>query len=262
MAGEVFFSNEKGKIAELVERVLDVDRGDVVAVKLHVGELGNKTHLGPEVAKVVVEKVREHGAEPFLTDSRTWYKGSRSNGRSHVQNALAHGFGRAGAPFKVADERGGVDYEASGILKTVELGALFEKANCLFAISHDKGHALAGFGGALKNLGMGCATPECKLAQHRTVGIEIDEGKCTGCGRCAEICEYAVVREGKRRDENEKCWRCLACGEECPQKAIRLVNQENLQRALASVSLAVKNLFKGRWGFLSAGINITQECDC
>ncbi|MCX6777293.1 MAG: DUF362 domain-containing protein [Candidatus Micrarchaeota archaeon] len=256
---EVYHS--KSDYASLLEKVLECKKGERVAIKLHVGELGNKTHLDSAIAKMAIEAVKARGAEPFLTDTTTLYGGARHTPASHLNNAEKHGFTKLGAPFIIADEKGGIECESKGILKRVELGKFFSEVDYLVVLSHCKGHFVASFGGAIKNMGMGCATKECKLAEHKTVLMKIDEGLCNGCGICAKSCNHAIIIDGKRR-EGPNCMHCGGCADECPQKAVKFSDFGNVQKALCSVALAVKNLYKDRWCFLSAGVNITKHCDC
>jgi len=128
-----------------------------------------------------------------------------------------------------------------------------------------RGHELSGFGGAIKNLGMGCTPGAGKLRQHRTVNIEIDQTKCIGCGKCKENCEMNLpeIIEGKARNTSNLCMRCPMCKHGCPMEAISFVNQENICRALASAAFGVLSTFKAnKVSFVSFAKDITPNCDC
>ncbi len=202
-----------------------IAKGDLVAIKLHVGELGNPNYVQPFFVHDIVRRVKEAGGKPFLTDSTTYYRANRNNAYDHMLNALTHGFSMA--PFIVADGLRGENYRTvrtKGILKEIEVAGAIAEADSMIVITHVKGHELAGFGGAIKNLGMGCTSQAGKLRQHRTVDLEIDESKCIGCGKCKEACPKQLpdIIEGKAHNTSKECMRCPMCIGECPMEAIRL----------------------------------------
>jgi uncharacterized Fe-S center protein len=125
-------------------------------------------------------------------------------------NASMNGFGTA--PFIVADGLKGENYllaKTKGILKEIEVSGAIAQADAMIVVTHCKGHELSGFGGAIKNLGMGCTPSEGKIRQHRTVGLEIDSSKCVGCGKCKEACPKNLpdIIEGKARVTSPQCMR-------------------------------------------------------
>ena len=243
-----------------------VEKGDLVAVKLHVGELGNPYYVQPFFVHDIVRRVKEAGGKPFLTDSNTYYHAQRNNAYDHMVTALTNGFNMA--PFIVADGLRSENYrtvKTQGILKEIEVSGAIAEADAMIVVSHDKGHELSGFGGAIKNLGMGCASRAGKLRQHRTVGLEIDTSKCTGCGKCKETCEMDLpeIIEGKARNTSPLCMRCPMCIEACPMEAIRFVDKQNLGRALASAAYGVLSTFKrDKVSYVSFAKDITEYCDC
>jgi uncharacterized Fe-S center protein len=243
-----------------------VRKGDLVAVKLHVGELGNPYYVQPFFVHDIVRRVKEAGGKPFLTDSNTYYHAQRNNGYDHMVTAMTNGFNIA--PFIVADGLRSENYrvvKTKGILKEIEVAGVIAEADAMIVVSHDKGHELSGFGGAIKNLGMGCTSRAGKLRQHRTVGLEIDESKCIGCGKCKETCEMHLpeIIEGKARNTSPLCMRCPMCKRDCPMEAINFTHKENLCRALASAAYGVLSNFKrGKVSYVSFAKDITQYCDC
>jgi uncharacterized Fe-S center protein len=243
-----------------------VEEGDLVAVKLHVGELGNPHYVQPFFVHDIIRRVKEAGGKPFLTDSCTYYHAQRNNGYDHMITALTNGFNMA--PFIVADGLRSENYrtvKTRGILPEIEVSGVIAEADAMIVVSHDKGHELSGFGGAIKNLGMGCASRAGKLRQHRTIGLEIDTSKCIGCGKCKEACEMHLpeIIEGKARNTSPLCMRCPVCIEACPMDAIRFVDKENLSRALASAAYGVLSTFKrDKVAYVSFAKDITQYCDC
>jgi hypothetical protein len=243
-----------------------VEKDDLVAIKLHVGELGNPYYVQPLFVHDVVRRVKEAGGKPFLTDSNTLYHAQRSNALDHMNTALMNGFNMA--PFIVADGLRGENYttaKTKGILTEIEVSGAIEEADAMIVITHCKGHELSGFGGAIKNLGMGCTPPAGKRRQHRTVGLEIDQSKCSGCGKCKEICDLHLpeIYEGKARNTSPLCMRCPVCIMNCPMEAIKFTHKENISRALASAAYGVLSTFeKDKVSYVSFAKDITQYCDC
>jgi uncharacterized Fe-S center protein len=180
--------------------------------------------------------------------------------------ALTNGFNMA--PFIVADGLRGENYKTvktKGILRKIEVAGAIAEVDAMIVVSHDKGHEISGFGGAIKNLGMGCASQAGKLRQHRTVGLEIDTSRCTGCGKCKETCEMHLpeIIEGKARNTSPLCMRCPMCIEACPMDAIKFVDKGNLSRALASAAYGVLSTFKrNKISYVSFAKDITEYCDC
>jgi uncharacterized Fe-S center protein len=243
-----------------------VEKGDLVAVKLHVGELGNPYYVQPFFVHDIVRRVKEAGGKPFLTDSNTYYEAQRHNAVDHMANALTNGFNMA--PFIVADGLNSENYRTvptKGIINEIEVSGAIAEADAMIVVSHDKGHELAGYGGAIKNLGMGCTPRAGKLRQHRTVGIQIDTSKCTGCGKCKDACPLDIpeIIEGKARNTSKECMRCPMCIDACPMDAISYVDKPNLGRALASAAYGVLSTFKpGKVSYVSFAKDITEYCDC
>jgi uncharacterized Fe-S center protein len=243
-----------------------IQNGDLVAIKLHVGELGNPYYVQPFFVHEIARRVKEAGGKPFLTDSNTLYHANRHNAYDHLYNAQMNGFNMA--PFIVADGLKGENYRTvatKGILKEIEVSGAIAEADAMIVVTHCKGHELSGFGGAIKNLGMGGCPEVGKLRQHRTVGIEIDQSKCVGCGKCKAACPMNLpeIVEGKARNTSGACMRCPICREGCPMEAISFVNQDNICRALASAAHGVLSTFKpSKVSFVSFARNITSYCDC
>ncbi len=243
-----------------------IQKGDLVAVKLHVGELGNPYYVQPFFIHDIIRRVKEAGGNPFLTDSNTAYHAHRNNACDHMINALMNGFNMA--PFIVADGLKGENFrlvKTKGILKEIEVSGAVAEADVMIVVSHCKGHELSGFGGAIKNLGMGCTPSAGKIRQHRTVGLEIDTSKCSGCGKCKEICPMHLpdIIEGKAHNTSPLCMRCPMCIGACPMEAIRYVQKENLCKALASAAYGVLSTFKPhKVSYVSFAKDITQYCDC
>ena len=219
------------------------------AIKLHFGETGNDTHLNPQLVQVVVDKVRAAGAKPFLTDTTTLYNGTRHNAVDHLNTALRHGFapGVVDAPVIIADGLFGeneipVTIDAKNF-KEVQIATEIVKSPAMVVLSHFKGHEMAGFGGAIKNLAMGCASKAGKRDQHGTK-VQVNHEKCIGCGMCAKACPYDAPVLDAQAKKMRKCDGCLdrlsqskapLCVEACPQRAIAFGPIDELRKQYGKV---------------------------
>jgi uncharacterized Fe-S center protein len=243
-----------------------ISPGDLVAVKLHVGELGNPYYVQPPFVHDIVRRVKEAGGKPFLTDSNTYYHALRNNAVDHMQTALMNGFNLA--PFIVADGLKSENFQlvkTRGFLSEIEVSGVIAQADAMIVVSHCKGHELSGFGGAIKNLAMGCTPKAGKLRQHRAVGLQIDTSKCTGCGKCKAVCPMGLpeIIEGKAHNTSAECMRCPFCVAGCPMEAISFVDKENLSLALASAAYGVLSTFKpSKVRYVSFAKDIAEACDC
>lgn len=242
---------------------------DYVAVKTHFGEGASVTHVPPRFFKPIAERIRTAGAVPFLTETSTLYKGDRGDAVSHMLLAHRHGFTveATGMPVIMADGLKG-DYEheveiAPG--RTTAVAGLLRRIDALVCVSHPTGHVALGYGGTIKNLGMGLSSRKGKLVQHSSVKPRVDRKKCTGCGRCAKWCPAGcIVLEGKKaRIGQEACIGCGECLVECRYDAI-LYNWEmdktRIQELTAEHACGVvlgKQCFHINWAR-----NFTKDCDC
>ncbi|HWI39899.1 MAG TPA: DUF362 domain-containing protein, partial [Verrucomicrobiae bacterium] len=210
MTAKVFFSDMRAghrenlfdKIGRLLNACGITERiagGDLVAVKVHFGERGNHTFVRPIFVRRVVDEIRACGGLPFLTDSSTLYPGERKEAVSALRCAIENGFAYsvAGAPLIMCDGLRGhtaVEVPVEGeLLRKVSIGAEVVEADALVAVSHFKCHELTGFGGTLKNLGMGCSSRNGKLQQHSTVSPRVSEKFCNACGLCMKACAHDAV---------------------------------------------------------------------
>ena len=197
-------SHEDSKLAKLA-RLCDalglkkiLKKNDLAAVKLHFGEYGNDTHLNPTLVRQVVDKMLEAGAKPFLTDTTTLYSGTRHNAVDHLNTAYRHGFtpAVAGAPVILADGLYGENDVPVRInakhFKTVHIATEIRRAPAMVVLSHFKGHEMAGFGGAIKNLAMGGAAVRGKRDQHAT-HVSVEAETCIGCGKCVKVCPQQAL---------------------------------------------------------------------
>ncbi|RPJ11852.1 MAG: DUF362 domain-containing protein, partial [Deltaproteobacteria bacterium] len=222
-------ANLKGKVREK----------DLVAIKLHFGEKGNTAFVRPAFLRAVVERVKACRGKPFLTDTNTLYTGSRQEAVTHLATAYQHGFVPASvdAPVIIA---GGIRGNSAlkvridkPLFKTVSIAHEICTADVLISVAHFKGHELTGFGGTLKNLGMGCASREGKLAQHSNLSPQVKQKACRGCERCLSCCPEEAISmlspkpeiERKHRTafvDSAKCIGCAECILTCPSGAIKV----------------------------------------
>lgn len=250
-----------------------IRKGDIFAIKMHFGESGNTAFVRPQFVRPVVETIKEKEGKPFLTDTNTLYVGTRGDTISHLQTAYEHGFdySTTGAPVIIADGMKGalgvevrVDLE---ILKTVKIAPEIHYADGLVAVTHFKGHELFGFGGTLKNIGMGCANREGKLKMHSDVAPKIYENECTGCKICLQWCNYdaIVMVERKARIISEKCVGCGMCIPTCPEKVIGIewdAEVELLQKKTVEHACGVIINKKGKCVYINFLTQISPSCDC
>jgi uncharacterized Fe-S center protein len=267
--------NINDKLKKLLEasNVLDFIREDYkIAVKVHFGEKGNVNFVRPEHMRVVCDEIVHKGAKALLSDANTLYRGQRLNSKDHLRLAYEHGFTKeaAGADVIIPDDdkkEDVCDIEINQkFIKNAKLARIFIDADAIVAVSHFKGHILTGFGGALKNIGMGCATREGKLAQHCDVSPVVHANECIGCGECSIICPVGAVRieNNKSIVDSKKCIGCASCLAVCPTMAmfIDFDASDETQEKIAEYSLAVLKDKKGKAGFLNFAVKISKECDC
>jgi len=245
---------------------------DRTAVKLHFGERGNDGYISPVYVRQVVDKVKTCGALPFLTDTSTLYLGSRSNAVDHITTAILHGFDFAvtGAPIIIADGLFGKNVVQVKIerkhFNTVTIAGDIALADSMIVMSHFKGHIVSGFGGAIKNLAMGCAPPEGKRAQHNARPFTIPD-RCSGCGACVEICPKTAITIEKEKSviERDLCIGCFDCMHVCPEHAIDIDWETEIpvfmERMVEYAYGAVKGKEK-KVGYINFLIRITPDCDC
>ena len=249
-----------------------IGEGDLTAVKLHFGERGNDTYVSPVFIRQVVDMVLESGGRPFLTDTATLYGGSRKNAVEHLLTAIEHGFdySGAGAPLVIADGLRGGNYVAVEIgkrhLQTVKIAGDVAAADSMMVASHFKGHGMAGFSGAIKNLGMGCAPPLGKADQHFASKPAVAMERCIGCGRCVQVCPKSALflEEGRARIDPEKCVGCGACLGLCREGALDLDWEKMpifVERVVEYAFGAVRAI-GGKVGFFNFVIDVTPDCDC
>ncbi len=246
---------------------------DLLAIKLHVGEKGNVTHISPDLVAEIVRMVKKAGALPFLTETSTLYKGERENAVKHILLAHDHGFSvdRVGAPLIMADGLAGntetevlIDGElhnSVGIAREVLI------SDALIVISHITGHIGTGLGGCIKNLGMGLASRMGKVRQHSAITPEVIQKSCQFCKKCSRWCpEDAIIeRDGKSFILSEKCIGCGECLAVCRFGAVKYNwGRESafLQKSMAEHALGSIKDKEGKAFYFNFLIDMTRDCDC
>ncbi len=243
-----------------------------MAIKIHFGEPGNLAFLRPNYAAVVVKVVKELGGKPFLTDCNTLYVGGRKNALDHMDAAYQNGFSpfSTGCHVIIADGLKGTDEELVPVeggeyIKEAKIGRAVMDADVFISLNHFKGHEATGFGGALKNIGMGCGSRAGKMEMHSAGKPSVNHDPCIGCGRCIKICAHdsPSITNGKATIDHDKCVGCGRCIGVCPTDAIVAAGDESndiLNRKIAEYSKAV---LSDRPHFhISLVIDISPNCDC
>lgn len=246
--------------------------GKYAAIKIHFGEYGNLAFLRPNYAKVMADLVKECGGKPFLTDCNTLYVGSRKNALDHMETAYLNGFHpyATGCHVLIGDGLKGTDETLVPIngeyVKEAKIGAAVMDADIFLSLTHFKGHEMAGFGGALKNIGMGCGSRAGKMEMHNDgKPVVADPDGCIGCGSCQRICahEAPIIENGKARIDHDQCVGCGRCLAVCPKDVIQPSSGssvKSLNCKMAEYSLAV---CKGRPHFhVSLICDVSPNCDC
>lgn len=241
------------------------------AIKIHFGEPGNVAYIRHNYVAAIVDLLKEYGAKVFLTDSNTLYSGGRSNAVDHLKAAMDNGFNpiSAHADVIIADGLKGTDYkeiELNGeYCKAPKIGAAIADADIVISMNHFKGHEQTGFGGALKNLGMGSASVGGKLELHSSSQPVINLENCIGCRICEKYCRHAAVTVtgGKAHIDYGKCVGCGQCVAVCQHEGAVVKDwdsSETLNYKIAEYALAV---VKDKPSFhISFIMNVSPNCDC
>ncbi len=274
---EAFGDGLPAKLKKLIRKAgighIDFD-GKFVAIKMHFGELGNISYLRPNYAKAVVDVVKELGGKPFLTDCNTMYPGKRKNALEHLECAWENGFSplSVGCPIIIGDGLKGTDDIGVPVIggeyvKEARIGRAIMDADIFISLTHFKGHEMTGFGGTIKNIGMGCGSRAGKTEQHSGGQARIKSAKCRGCLRCLRECaNNALEFDPVTKKMNVNLKNCVGCGRclgSCNYDAI-VFNEdaaiEVLNRRMAEYTKAVVD---GRPSFhISLVVDVSPYCDC
>ena len=246
--------------------------GKFVAIKMHFGELGNFAYLRPNYVKAVADVIRDLGGKPFLTDCNTLYPGSRKHALEHMDCANLNGFNTVttGCQIIIADGLRGTDEVEVPVrngeyVKAAKIGRALMDADIVISLTHFKGHEVTGFGGAIKNIGMGGGSRAGKMEQHSSGKVSVNEELCRGCRRCAKECgSNAISYEGNKAHVNQDiCKGCGRCIGACSFDAIsndQWDAGDRLDRKMAEYAQAI---CQDRPCFhVSLAMDISPNCDC
>ena len=256
----------------LTAGIKEIDFEDkYAAIKIHFGEYGNLAFLRPNYAKVVADIVKELGGKPFLTDCNTLYVGSRKNALDHLDTAYANGFSpfSTGCHVIIGDGLKGTDEALVPIdgeyVKEAKIGQAVMDADIFISLTHFKGHEATGFGGALKNIGMGCGSRAGKMEMHNQGKPAVSREKCVGCGACIKICAHdaPVIAEGKATIDIDKCVGCGRCIGACPKDAVHPTQDNSNDVLNCKIAEYAKAVCDGRPCFhISLICDVSPNCDC
>ncbi len=242
-----------------------------VALKIHFGEYGNLSFLRPNYAKVVADIVKEQGGIPFLTDCNTLYVGRRKNAVEHMDTANLNGFSpmSTGCQIIIADGLKGDDDVEIPIdgeyVKNAKIGRAIADSDVIITLSHFKCHEQAGFGGALKNLSMGCGSRRGKMEMHSNSKPVVDDEKCRGCGKCARFCAMDAISYSQKKAsiDHSKCVGCGRCVSVCPFDAIEPAYDQSPQVLNAKIVEYAMAAVKGKECLhVSFICDVSPFCDC
>ena len=283
MASKVYFADLRADVHENLQQKLtrlmktagmgDIDFQDkFVAIKLHFGEPGNLAFLRPNWARTVADFVKERGGKPFLTDCNTLYVGGRKNALDHMDSAMLNGFNpmTTGCQIIIGDGLKGsdeVEVPVAGgeYVKNAKIGRAIMDADVFISLTHFKGHEEAGFGGCLKNIGMGCGSRAGKMEQHNAGKPHVAQKHCIGCGQCRKICAHGapIIENGKAHIDHDRCVGCGRCIAVCPKDAVRIDWDESTTNLNCKIAEYTKAVVDGRPCFhISLVIDVSPNCDC
>jgi uncharacterized Fe-S center protein len=263
------------KIAKLMRRAgmeAMIDKGDMVAIKTHLGEPGNTTFLRPQFLAKVVDVVDRKKGIPFISDSNTLYRGGRSNAVDHIKTAVSHGFTYPviNAPVIIGDGLRGKDEVQVNVglkhFSKVRVSSAAFYADSIVGVAHFKGHQLTGFGGAIKNIGMGFGSRKGKLEMHAEVRPIVIEDECRACGQCARFCPTGAIEIMKIAEiDRSKCIGCGECVTTCPYEAMEpgeMSSNEVLQEKIIEYCVGILKGKEDKSGFINFLVEFTPHCDC
>ena len=283
MASKVYFTDMHATMRANLQKKLEIlmkktgfekidFSGKFVAVKLHFGEPGNLAYLRPNYAKTVCDYIKKLGGKPFVTDCNTLYVGGRKNGLDHLDSAYMNGYNpfATGVHTIIADGIKGLDEHLVPVkngeyVKEAKIGSAIMDADIIVSLNHFKGHELTGFGGALKNLGMGCGSRAGKMEMHSAGKPVINQDLCIGCGMCRNICAHdaPAIKNGKAAIDHQKCVGCGRCLGACTFDAIEFVNDAATKELNCRMAEYTKAVIDGRPNFhISLVVDVSPNCDC
>ena len=269
-------TNQLNKLERLIRTagIGEIDfQNKMTAIKMHFGEPGNLAFLRPNYAKTVADVVKSLGGMPFLTDCNTLYVGRRKNALEHLDAAYENGFSplSTGCQIIIGDGLRGNDdvevpVEGAEHIQTAKIGKAIMEADVFISLSHFKGHEQTGFGGAIKNIGMGCGSRRGKMEQHAAGKPKVSQKRCVGCRRCATQCAHGAFsfqEEHKASIDWNKCVGCGRCIAVCNANAIYPDYDCAAEELACRMAEYAKAVVAGRPCFhISLVQDISPYCDC
>ncbi len=296
MDSRVFFIDLRSENQSLLDRIgalvkaagirKTTRRRGLTAVKIHFGERGNTAFVRPLYVQPILEAIRQAGGKPFLTDASTLYVGTRGNAVDHLHTAVRNGFAFSvvGAPLIIADGLDGRDEVTVPLglrhFQEAYIGSALVHADALVSVAHFKLHEASGFGGAIKNVGMGAASRRGKMAQHSDVAPKLTDEKCIGCGLCRDQCAHDAIRLEARSEDSPRpkpevsriasidptrCVGCARCIHVCPEGALGIEWAEDLIRFMEKMVEYTVAAVKGkerRSLYVNFVTQVSPACDC
>ena len=268
--------NLQQKLEKLMRRagIEQIDFQDkFTAIKIHFGEPGNLSYLRPNFAKTVADVVESLGGKPFLTDCNTLYVGRRKNALDHMDAAYENGFSpfSTGCHVIIADGLKGTDevevpVQGGEYVKSAKIGRAVMDADVFISLAHFKGHESTGFGGAIKNVGMGCGSRAGKMEMHCGGKPSVDQELCRGCHMCARNCAHDAISFDENRKasiDHNKCVGCGRCIGACNFDAIANNNYHANDELNCKMAEYAKAVVDGRPAFYINIVNqVSPNCDC
>lgn len=243
-----------------------------VAIKLHFGEWGNMAFLRQQYARILCDHIKKRGGMPFLTDCNTLYVGYRNHALNHLDAAYMNGYNplATGVHTIIADGLRGTDercipVEGGVFVKEAKIGAALAEADIIISLTHCKGHMVAGYGGTLKNIGMGGGSKKGKMEMHSSSTPLIDHEACVGCGMCVKNCNNSGVKiiDHKAVIDENKCLGCGHCFAFCPKGAIQCRWDEANAIMNQKVAEYTKAILQDKPNFhINFLIDVSPFCDC
>jgi len=260
----------------------DMKKADKVVIKTHFGALENTRYLRPSYIRFLCDYVKSLGGYPSVTESCGWgvpgaegEYGGRANEKEYLEVALKHGFTpeTMGAPVFMLDGHDGIDYEIQKIdgriFDEVLVAGRLREFDKMVLASHFKGHSNAGFGGAIKNLGIGCVSKGGKVEAHTGKTFNFDFEKCVpDCERCLDICPTGALSKNKANKlefDQSKCKYCYMCRSVCKHKVIDIgtsTREEFVYQMVDNAKGVVDYFGNENIFYLNYAIDITWQCDC
>lgn len=274
MTSTVYYSKNKdaAKIFDAL-KIGFIKENELVAIKIHFGEIGNTAYLKPEIVKPIIDKIKSFKPLPFLVDANTLYKGTRGDAVNHMLTAYRHGyeFKDVGVPVIIADGLTGKESIQVPVnlkhFKEVKIGAAAYHADSMIVLTHFKGHELTGFGGCLKNIGMGLGSRAGKQMMHSDVHPTVNRDKCTACGCCVKWCPTSAIKmvENKAVIDSVKCIGCGECIASCNFGALGISwagDSVSVQEKIVEYFYGVWKDKKGKMAYFNFLSDISPNCDC